>query len=62
MRFYTYKNDKWIFLDDARTRICEVESFLPKIKKVNRNKISVMEEVWEDADIILKPKIIKIKQ
>lgn len=62
MRFYTYKNNKWVFLDDARTRICEEESFLPRIKKVNRNKIRVMEEVWEDADIILKPKIIKINQ
>lgn len=63
MNFYTLKNNRWKHFGDADCNICSDESnYKTRVTKINKNKIKVMEEIWdaEKGDIIIRPKIIKM--
>jgi hypothetical protein len=62
MKFYTYKEGQWRNFGSAECHICTDEIYSGRITRLSKNKISVIEDAWDDeaADRIKKPKIIKL--
>ena len=61
IHFYSMKSEKWKNIGNAKRNICGDESFMNYIKKIKRNKIQVIEQLWVDGDVVEKPKIITLK-
>jgi hypothetical protein len=62
INFYSIKTNKWKYIGFAERNVCEEDSYKPFIKKIGKNKIQVMQQVWNDkvADRVEKNKIIKV--
>jgi len=62
MKFYTYKQGKWQYFGYAECHVCTDEKYIARMKKLSKNKLRVIEDVWdgEAADRVKKPKIITL--
>ena len=59
--FYSLKNGRWKEIGVVRHNLCEEEPYKTCIKKIKGNKITAIEQVWEDGDVVEKTKIIEVK-
>jgi len=55
------KNGQWKEIGTVNHNICEEELYSKCIKSIKGNKITAIEQIWEDGDVIDKPKTIKVK-
>lgn len=62
MKFFTYKDGQWRYFGEAECHICTDEIYLGRITKLSKNKLSVVEDVWDGelADRVKRPKTIKL--
>ncbi|MCW4467884.1 hypothetical protein OGH69_02815 [Flavobacterium sp. MFBS3-15] len=58
MKFYTYKEGQWRNFGEAKCHICTDEIYSGRITKLSKNKISVIEDVWDEdlAERVKRPK------
>jgi hypothetical protein len=61
MYFYTYKNTKWKQFGDADSHLCDDDSLVSNVKKINNHTIEATEKYFtEDGDIGKRTKRITI--
>jgi len=59
LSFYSFK-DRWNYLGSASRNVCSEYSFRRFIKRVNKKKIKVSEQIMKNGDAVEKSKIIKL--
>ena len=61
MYFYTFKNNQWKQFGSAATHLCDDDSLLSSVKKINNHTIEATEKYFtEDGDIGKRTKRIKL--
>ena len=61
MYFYTFKNNQWKQFGSADTHLCDNDSLLSSVKKINNHTIEATEKYFtEDGDIGKRSKRIKL--
>jgi hypothetical protein len=60
-RFLSLKNKQWKEIGRAKRNTCAEESYSTCIKNIKGKKITVIEEIWVDGDVVEKTKIISVK-
>ena len=59
--FLSLKSGQWKEIGRINHNICDEEPYSRCVKSIKGNKIIAIEQVFEDGDVVNKPKIIRVK-